>query len=205
MLNTCRELGQTRDKGSCWGRSPWIPWWESTRTEVQYLSCYANVPKKEGGMFDILIRFTLKTWTCLKMESSATKVWFGQSKKSYIVRGNLLWFSATNFCVFFRNSFPKLCGKVTLFRKYSKKIVLLLPLSSVSGGWLQQLLVQQNNSFTACGQRRGGLWARKWFPGRKESICCFPLIWTSECHAWQFFFSIFQVLVGGLFFPDPEY
>ena len=54
-----------------------------------------------------------KAWTCLKMESSATKVWFGQSKKSYIVRGNLLWFSATNFCVFFRNSFPKLCGKVT--------------------------------------------------------------------------------------------
>ena len=55
-----------------------------------------------------------KAWTCLKMESSATKVWFGQSKKSYIVRGNLLWFSAANFCVFFRNSFPKLRGKVTL-------------------------------------------------------------------------------------------
>ena len=55
-----------------------------------------------------------KAWTCLKMESSATKVWFGQSKKSHVVRGNLLWFSAANFCVFFRNSFPKLCGKVTL-------------------------------------------------------------------------------------------
>ena len=55
-----------------------------------------------------------KAWTCLKMESSATKVWFGQSKKSYIVRGNLLWFSAANFCVFFRNSFQRLCRKVTL-------------------------------------------------------------------------------------------
>ena len=50
----------TRDKESCWGRSPWIPWWGSTRTQVQYLSCYTNVPKKEGGIFDILIRFTLK-------------------------------------------------------------------------------------------------------------------------------------------------
>ena len=28
--------------------------------KVQYLSCYTNVPKKEGGMFDILIRFALK-------------------------------------------------------------------------------------------------------------------------------------------------
>ena len=37
--------------------------------KVQYLSCYTNVPKKEEGMFDILMRFTLKTWTCLKMES----------------------------------------------------------------------------------------------------------------------------------------
>ena len=61
VLNTCRELGQTRDKGSRWGRSPWIPWWRPTRTEAQYLSCYANVPKKEGGIFDILMgRFTLK-------------------------------------------------------------------------------------------------------------------------------------------------
>ena len=31
-----------------------------------------------------------KAWTCLKMESSAIKVWFGQSKKSHVVRGNLL-------------------------------------------------------------------------------------------------------------------
>ena len=60
VLNTCREPGQTRDKGSRWGRSPWIPWWRPTRTKAQYLSCYANVPKKEGGIFDILIRFTLK-------------------------------------------------------------------------------------------------------------------------------------------------
>ena len=54
-----------------------------------------------------------KAWTCLKMESSATKVWFGKSKKSHVVRGNLLWFSATSFCVFFRNSFQRLCRKVT--------------------------------------------------------------------------------------------
>ena len=64
VLNTCRELGQTRDKGSRWRGSPWIPWWRPTQTEAQYLSCYASVPKKEGGIFDILIRFTLKkAWT----------------------------------------------------------------------------------------------------------------------------------------------
>ena len=64
VLNTCRELGQTRDKGSRWRGSPWIPWWRPTQTEAQYLSCYAKVPKKEGGIFDILIRFTLKkAWT----------------------------------------------------------------------------------------------------------------------------------------------
>ena len=32
--------------------------------EGDHLSCYAKVPKKEGGIFDILIRFTLKkAWT----------------------------------------------------------------------------------------------------------------------------------------------
>ena len=54
-----------------------------------------------------------KAWTCLKMESSATKVWFGQSKRATLFEGTCFNFLLLIFCVFFRNSFPKLCGKVT--------------------------------------------------------------------------------------------
>ena len=77
VLNTCRELGQTRDKGSRWRGSPWIPWWRPTQTEAQYLSCYASVPKKEGGIFDILIRFTLKKRGLFKdgVNSNQSLVW----------------------------------------------------------------------------------------------------------------------------------
>ena len=54
-----------------------------------------------------------KAWTCLKMESSATKVWFGQSKRATLFEGTCFKILLLIFCVFFRNSFPKLCGKVT--------------------------------------------------------------------------------------------
>ena len=45
----------------------------------------------------------------------------GEVKRAILFEGTCFVFLTTNFCVFFRNSFPKLCGKVTLFRKYSKK------------------------------------------------------------------------------------
>ena len=38
--------------------------------------------------YNILVRFTLKkAWTFLKMESPATKVWFGQSKRATLFEG----------------------------------------------------------------------------------------------------------------------
>ena len=47
------------------------------------------------------------------MESTATKVWFGQSKRATLFEGTCFKILLLIFCVFFRNSFPKLCGKVT--------------------------------------------------------------------------------------------
>ena len=65
--------------------------------------------------YNILVRFTLKkAWTFLKMESPATKVWFGQSKRATLFEGTCFKILLLIFCVFFRNSFPKSWGKVTL-------------------------------------------------------------------------------------------
>ena len=67
------------------------------------------MPKKEGGIFDILIRFTLKkSVDFLKMASTATKVWFGRSKRATLFKGTCFKILLLIFCVFFRNSFPKL-------------------------------------------------------------------------------------------------
>ena len=112
VLNTCRELGQTRDKGSRWRGSPWIPWWRPTQTEAQYLSCYASVPKKEGGIFDILIRFTLKkAWTFLKMASTATKVWFGQSKRATLFKGTCFKILLLIFACFLETASQSCVGR----------------------------------------------------------------------------------------------
>ena len=48
-----------------------------------------------------------KAWTFLKMESPATKVWFGQSKRATLFEGTCFKILLLIFCVFFRNSFPK--------------------------------------------------------------------------------------------------
>ena len=56
------------------------------------------------------------------MESTATKVWFGQSKRATLFEGTCFNFLLLIFCVFFRNSFPKLCGKVTLISPLKKRI-----------------------------------------------------------------------------------
>ena len=54
-----------------------------------------------------------KAWTFLKMASTAIKVWFGQSKRATLFEGTCFKILLLIFCVFFRNSFPRLCGKVT--------------------------------------------------------------------------------------------
>jgi len=50
------------------------------------------------------------------MASTATKVWFGQSKRATLFKGTCFKILLLIFCVFFRNSFQRLCRKVTLVR-----------------------------------------------------------------------------------------
>ena len=60
------------------------------------------------------------------MESSATKVWFGQSKRATLFEGTCFNFLLLIFCVFFRNSFPKLCGKVTCHDKEKIMVMVII-------------------------------------------------------------------------------
>ena len=113
---TSSERARTREASRTWQRNH-----QGRSAEKQAIPCLKSNQIITGRTtwtkaYNILIRFTLKkAWTFLKMESPATKVWFGQSKRATLFEGTCFNFLLLIFCVFFRNSFPKLCGKVTNF------------------------------------------------------------------------------------------
>ena len=70
------------------------------------------MPKKEGGIFDILIRFTLKeSVDFLKMESTATKVWFGQSKRATLFEGSCFKILLLIFACFLETASKDCAGR----------------------------------------------------------------------------------------------